>query len=64
MLTVLNFRSKINTMTSAYIAQLGFKVQRTNVGTQKINGSLLVTCGMVIAFSRFLISITPWLQDL
>ena len=46
---MLNFRSKINAMTSAYTAQLGFKVQKTNVDVQKIDKSSLKTYGMVIA---------------
>ena len=36
-------------MTLAYLAQLGLKVQKTNVGAQKIDGFLLETYGMVIA---------------
>ena len=32
-----------------YTAQLGLKVRKTDIGTQKIDGSLLVTYSMVIA---------------
>ena len=36
-------------MTPAYKAQLGFKVQKTNIGAQKIDKSPLKTYRMVIA---------------
>ena len=36
-------------MTPAYAKKLGFRTQRTDVGAQKIDGSLLETYGMVIA---------------
>ena len=36
-------------MTPAYAKQLGFRIGRTDVGAQKIDGSLLSTDGMVIA---------------
>ena len=36
-------------MTPAYTAQLGLKVQKTNIGAQKIDGSSLKTHGIVIA---------------
>ena len=36
-------------MTLAYAAQLGFKVQKTNIGAQKIDNSSLATYGIVIA---------------
>ena len=41
--------SEVNAMTPAYAKQLGFRTQRTNIGAQKIDGSLLATYGMVIA---------------
>ena len=41
--------SKINTMTSAYILKLGFKVHHTNVRAQKIDGSTFKIFGMVLA---------------
>ena len=41
--------SKVNTMTPAYAKQLGLQTQKTDVGAQKIDGSLLATYGMVIA---------------
>ena len=36
-------------MTLVYAKQLGFQVQKTDVGAQKIDGSLLQTFAMVIA---------------
>ena len=36
-------------MTPAYAKQLGFQTQKTDIGAQKIDGSLLATYGMVIA---------------
>ena len=47
-LTLLNSRSKVNAMTLAYMAQLGLKMQKINVGTLKIDESLLTTHGIVI----------------
>ena len=40
-LTLLDFESEVNAMTPSYSAQLGLKVQNTNIGAQKINWSLL-----------------------
>ena len=36
-------------MTPAYASRLGLRVQRTNIGAQKIDGSTLKTFGMVLA---------------
>lgn len=36
-------------MNIVYAAKLGFVTRNTNVGTQKIHGSALVTYGIVIA---------------
>ena len=41
--------SEVNAMTSAYAAKLGFKVRKTDIGTQKIDGSTLKTFGIVLA---------------
>ena len=46
---LLNSKNEVNVMTPAYAAHLGLKVRVTNVGTQKINGFLLIFYGMVIA---------------
>lgn len=35
-------------MTPAYAKKLGFWMRKTNVGAQKIDGSILETYGMVI----------------
>ena len=48
-LALFDFESKANAMTPAYMAQLGLKVQKTDVGVQKIDGSSLATYGMIIA---------------
>ena len=45
---LINSDSKVNAMTPAYAKQLGFQVWRTDVRTQKIDGSLLQTFRMVI----------------
>lgn len=36
-------------MTPAYASKLGFIIQKIDVGIQKIDGSALTTCRMVIA---------------
>ena len=46
---LINLSSEVNTMTSVYIAKLGFKVYHTDVGAHKIDGSILKTFGMVLA---------------
>ena len=48
-LALLNSGSKVNIINLAYLAQLGIKVQITNVSTQKIDGLSLETYKMVIA---------------
>lgn len=40
---LIDFKSKVNAMTLAYIAKLGFVTQKTEVGAQKIDSSLLET---------------------
>ncbi len=45
--------SKVNAMTPAFAARLGFITWATNIGAQKINGSPLETYGIVSA--RFLL---------
>ena len=61
-LALLDSRSKVNATTPAYAAELGLKMQRTNVSTQKIDRCLLETYSMIITafqvlnklgFSRF-----------
>ena len=41
--------SKINVMNSIFARKLGFNIQKTNVGAQKIDGSTLETFRKVIA---------------
>ena len=41
--------NKVNAISLTYIKKLGFKIRKTNVGAQKIDGSALETFGMVIA---------------
>ena len=41
--------SKVNAMTPAYVSKLGLKVYFTNIGAQKIDGSILETFGMILA---------------
>ena len=56
-LALLNFESEVNAITPTYAAELGLKVQKTDVGAQKIDRSLLKTYNMVIAafqvFNKF-----------
>ena len=53
-LALLNSGSKINAITPAYAAQLGLKMQRTNIGAQKIDEFSLATYGMVITVFQVL----------
>ena len=46
---LLNSGSKINAMNSDYTRKLRLKIQKTNVGALKINGSALEIFGMIIA---------------
>ena len=46
---LLNSGSEVNAMNLDFAWKLGLKVQKTNVGAQKIDGSALETFGMVIA---------------
>ena len=48
-LALLDSGREVNAMTSAYMANLGFKVRVTNVGMQKIDRFSLATYSMVIA---------------
>lgn len=45
---LIDFRSKVNTMTPVYTLKLGFSIQKTDVQVQKIDGSVTITYGMVI----------------
>ncbi len=46
---LLNSRSKVNVISQAFAQQLGFKICKTNVGVQKIDGTTLKTYGMVVS---------------
>ena len=53
-LALFNSESKVNAMTLAYAAQLGFKVQKSNIDAQQIDKPSLITHGIVIpAFQVF-----------
>ena len=45
---LLNSGSKVNAMTPAYAEKLGLTTRKTDIGAQKIDGSILVTYEMVI----------------
>ena len=45
---LINLGSKVNTFLLAYPKQLGFLIQKADVGSQKIDNSLLRTFGMLI----------------
>lgn len=45
---LINFGSKIHTMTLAYTSKPGFKVRQTNVRAEKINNSILEIFGIVL----------------
>ncbi len=45
---LLDSGSEVNAMSQAFAQQLGLKICKTNVGTQKINGTTLETYGMVV----------------
>ena len=47
-LALFNSESEVNAITLTYTAQLGLKVQKTNVNAQKIDRSLLAAYGIVI----------------
>lgn len=47
--TLFNSGSEINGMTPGYAKKLGFTIWKTNLGTQKIDGSALKIFGMVTA---------------
>ena len=48
-LALFNFESEVNIIIPAYTAHLGLTMRMTDIGVQKIDGSLLGTYGMVIA---------------
>ena len=46
---LLNSSSEVNAMNPDFARKLGFKIWKTNVRAQKIDGSALETFGMIIA---------------
>ncbi len=46
---LLDSKSEVNTMNQAFAYQLGLKICKTNVGAQKINGTILKTYGIVVS---------------
>ena len=46
---MLDSGSEVNAMSPAYAEKLGLKIQKINLGAQKIDGSALETFKMVIA---------------
>ena len=53
-LALLDSGSKVNAMTSAYTAQLSLKIQKIDIGTQKIDKFSLEIYSMVIAIFQVL----------
>lgn len=47
-MTLINFRSKINTINSIYTAKLDLQVQKTDINTLNIDNSFLEIYDMVI----------------
>ena len=52
-LALLNSESKVNAISSAYTAQLGLGVQKTNIAAQKIDRFSLKTFSIVISAFQF-----------
>ncbi len=46
---LLDSGSEVNAMSQAFVQQLGFKICKTNIGAQKINGTTLKTYGIVVS---------------
>lgn len=46
---LLNSKSEINAISYTFTSQLGLQVWKTNVGVEKINGTLLKTYEMVVS---------------
>ena len=47
--TLIDSSNEVNAITPGYASKLGLKVRPTNVGAQKIDGSTLETCEIVLA---------------
>ncbi len=46
---LLDSGSKVNAMSQVFAQQLGLKIRKTNIGAQKIDGTILETYGMVVS---------------
>ncbi len=46
---LLDSRSEVNAMSQAFAQQLDLKIRKTNVGAQKIDGTILKTYGIVVS---------------
>ncbi len=46
---LLDLGSKVNPISQAFAHQLGFKIWKTNVGTQKIDGTTLKTYEIIVS---------------
>lgn len=46
---LIDLGSEVNTITSVYIAKLILKIEKTNIGAQKIESFTLDTFGIVLA---------------
>ena len=47
--TLIDSNNVVNAMTPTYTSRLGLRARHTNVGAQKIDGSIFQTFGMVLA---------------
>ena len=55
--TLLNSRSKVNAINSAFAYQLGPKISKTNIKTQKIDSTTFKTYKMVVSIFLYWIKI-------
>ena len=46
---MLDSKSEVNAMSQTFAYQLGLKIQKTNVGVQKIDGPILETYEMIVS---------------
>ena len=51
---LLDSGSEVNAMNPTFAFQLGFRIQKTNIGAQKIDGTILETYGMVVSIFSLL----------
>ena len=50
---LLDSESEVNAMSPAFAQQLGFKIRKTNVGAQKINGTTLEIYKMIVSTFQY-----------